>query len=50
VWLRMVTSRNRIRELRLAEAQPAIKVPLNFHVDKSRVAVLEGCPANPDKF
>jgi hypothetical protein len=34
----------------LAEAQTPIKVPLGFHVDKSAVAVLEGCPANPDKF
>jgi hypothetical protein len=46
----MVTSRNRIRELRLAEAQAAIKVPLNIHVDKSAAAVLEGCSANPAKL
>jgi hypothetical protein len=39
-----------IRELRWAEAHAAIKVPLNFHVDKSAGAVLEGCSANPDKF
>jgi hypothetical protein len=39
-----------IREPRLEEAHAAIKVPLNFHVDKSATAVLEGCSANPDKF